>query len=514
LFGGSSPTSFGPKLTLFNQKFLELKESAITTLAALKDELDSTRIINPGTVEILLDESKRLSRQLRVVEQILNPASQDDKVAISDELDRLNTVVATLAISVASVADKFNNELVAIEIETLKLQFSDLYINIWATLKITDKDGQLAELPNLFRYVWEEIARVKDENDDLTRQQRQLLDRVDYFVRVTGPQCLLQEGKDGLKTIKDLMQPQGSNYSALAIEDLWAFVDTRFFHIIEKWDAILTKLLNPDIINPICKPPAVVVQGNFGSLEVLVMDNANPGKPVEGAPVIFTAPENGPSGTFKSTNTRWYRGYTDNYGRVITSDFIANNVPGDFNVKAAIASPINPAVFGLTIKPAPVPPPQPPPAPVPPPQPPPASGPAGPKIQSILPTLGNGQEAVVGDRFSEILEVEVMDSNKNPVPGVDVRFVAPIDSGNYSTGIFVKAGQSVVVPTDANGTARSPYFTANGKPGSFSISAAVSNDPRLICNFKLKNKARPAGNKPNSGSNDNPPDVEAEELPG
>jgi hypothetical protein len=456
MLAGISSTPFGPKIIYFIQQFQELNQRAVTALTALKNELDSTRVINPVDVEDLLKKSNKVSRQLSVVGQLLNRAGEDDKGAIKNELNSLNNLTINLANAVAPVANKFNSEAAATAIETLRIQFQDLNANIWTNLSQADEEGLLTELPGMFRAVWEEIARVKDENDDLTPEQRKLLNRVDYFVQITGPQCLEVEGKEGITTIKFEMRP-GNRYNADALDKLWKLRDKRFTKVIENWDAILIRLLNPDTIQAVNTPKPVTADAKFDPLIVMVLDSD--GNPGEGIPVIFTAPESGPSGTFGADGS--VRVITDVNGNAQSPQLKANNAIGNFEVKASLSGNISPAVFNLAI--------------------------TSTRPTNIRAIQGSSQKANINTRFIANLEALVTDANGNPKEGVNVVFSAPPDTGRRATGAFDRGGEAVRVVTDVNGIASAPNLMANSQQGDYRVSATVIGVSGLTCNFNLTN---------------------------
>jgi hypothetical protein len=97
----------------------------------------------------------------------------------------------------------------------------------------------------------------------------------------------------------------------------------------------------------------------------------------------------------------------------------------------------------------------------------------------VVASTSGGQHANVNANFGP-LNVTVTE-NGLPLAGAFVTFVAP-SSG--ASGTF--AGNATV-PTDANGTATSPAFTANAQPGSYSVRVGLS--PTLFVDIALTNDA-------------------------
>jgi adhesin/invasin len=85
----------------------------------------------------------------------------------------------------------------------------------------------------------------------------------------------------------------------------------------------------------------------------------------------------------------------------------------------------------------------------------------------IVAISGSHQTTTPSQLFPYRLQAQVTDGEGNPVPGVNLSFVAP-SAG--SGGTF--SGSSVVV-TDANGVATAPPLTANNMPGNFTVIASV-----------------------------------------
>jgi hypothetical protein len=94
---------------------------------------------------------------------------------------------------------------------------------------------------------------------------------------------------------------------------------------------------------------------------------------------------------------------------------------------------------------------------------------------SIVATGGSGQEARVDTTFAEPLEVRVTDAYGAPVDDAEVTFAAPASGPG---GSFADGHTTVTVATGADGVAIAPAFTADGTPGSYAVTASVSNKAR------------------------------------
>jgi Bacterial Ig-like domain (group 1) len=73
-----------------------------------------------------------------------------------------------------------------------------------------------------------------------------------------------------------------------------------------------------------------------------------------------------------------------------------------------------------------------------------------------------------GGSYSERFQVQVLDRFGNPVPNTLVTFTAPVSgpSGSFSA--------LTTVPTDMEGVATAPAFTANYAEGNFTVTAALA----------------------------------------
>ena len=166
------------------------------------------------------------------------------------------------------------------------------------------------------------------------------------------------------------------------------------------------------------------------------------GNPLSGRSVTFTAPTNGPGGTFGNGQTKM-TGTTDAHGQV-SEPFTANTTAGTYSVTASSPGVSTPAPFSLTNTPV-------------------APG-------SIMATSGSGQSVAVGTASLQQLVARFKNLLGNPVSGVSVRFAAPASgaSGIFSNGLATTSGT-----TDANGQV-SEAFTANTTAGTYSVTASVA----------------------------------------
>ena len=88
----------------------------------------------------------------------------------------------------------------------------------------------------------------------------------------------------------------------------------------------------------------------------------------------------------------------------------------------------------------------------------------------ITATSGSGQTGAVYTPFAQAFTTNVVDTHGNPVSGAAVTFTAPTSGAG---GTFAGGLTSVVVATNAAGTATAPAFTANGTTGGYSVIAST-----------------------------------------
>jgi len=185
-------------------------------------------------------------------------------------------------------------------------------------------------------------------------------------------------------------------------------------------------------------------------LTALVKDSG--GNPLSGVMVSFTAPSTGATGTFATGASATI--VTDATGSASAS-FTANALAGAYTVNASVPGVASPAPFLLTNL-------------------------AGPPAH-LSATSGNAQSTGINTAFSGALAATVTDGSGNPVSGVKVTFTAPVTG---ASGSF--AGGTNTATTGLSGLATSPAFTANGTPGSYSVTASVAGVTALA-SFSLTN---------------------------
>jgi hypothetical protein len=103
----------------------------------------------------------------------------------------------------------------------------------------------------------------------------------------------------------------------------------------------------------------------------------------------------------------------------------------------------------------------------------------------IMATSGSGQTSTVSTPFAEAFTVNVVNTSGQPVSGALVTFTAPASG---ASGTFAGGLTSVVVATDASGTATAPAFTANGVTGSYNVIASTPG-AAVSANFAITNQA-------------------------
>ncbi len=97
------------------------------------------------------------------------------------------------------------------------------------------------------------------------------------------------------------------------------------------------------------------------------------------------------------------------------------------------------------------------------------------------------QAATVNTAFGATFQALVKDSGNNPVSGVTVTFTAPAGgaSGTFS------GSTTATALTAANGVATAPSFTANGRAGSYAVTA-IAPGTASAASFSLTNNPGPA----------------------
>lgn len=205
-------------------------------------------------------------------------------------------------------------------------------------------------------------------------------------------------------------------------------------------------------------PQTAILQTAFATGLQVALTNSN-GCPVTsaaGAPVTFSAPASGASGVFATSASDTVVVGADASGTVAAPTFTANTEPGSYTVTAS--SQYGTVSFSLTNT---------------------ATG-----IPARLVAIPlKSRSASVMSRYPQPLQVEVLDSDGNPVAGTTVTFT--LGSGASSAcgtttsssagASFTGGGAQATATTDTSGVASSPLFTANNTAGSFTAAATVSS---------------------------------------
>jgi hypothetical protein len=204
----------------------------------------------------------------------------------------------------------------------------------------------------------------------------------------------------------------------------------------------------------------------------------NPGTPVAGAAVTFTAPGAGAGGTFNSVGGSPTASATTNSSGVATSPpFYADGTVGVYNVIASTASTTSTATFNLANTELPDP---------------------------VLATISGGspQSTTAGTQFNSALSVTVMAA---PVPpavsptpvgaNLVVTFTAP-------DGTFQDTGLSTTTAlTNASGVATAaPYTASSAVSGTTPYNVIATAENGVSVDFILSNTLMPAVITPVAGS--------------
>ena len=193
------------------------------------------------------------------------------------------------------------------------------------------------------------------------------------------------------------------------------------------------------------------------ALQAVVRDSG--GTTLQGVNVTFTAPANGPSGTFTGGVTSAIV-TTNSSGLAVAPAFTANGVTGPYVVTATVAGNPTPANFNLR------------------------NVVAGPP-NSISATAGSFQTRGVGNAFPINLQATVLDANGVGVGGLTVHFTL-VPNGNAGA-TFPGDATSATAITDSVGNAVAPILTANEFAGSYGVNATVAGvDSSVI--FALTNR--------------------------
>jgi hypothetical protein len=193
----------------------------------------------------------------------------------------------------------------------------------------------------------------------------------------------------------------------------------------------------------------------FGqALQVQIKDQH--GNPVPGENVAFTAPGDGPSGSFPDDTQPLV---TNSNGIASPTTVRANGVPGEWDVTAT-HSTLGSLTFDMTNL---------------------VGDPAALELLG-----GGGQSATVGTAFADPLEVAVEDEFGNRLSGVDVDLTLPA-TGPSAT--FPGGTRTFSATSGAEGTVTGPAMTANGTAGNWLAQAEAAGTNTLTAG--LTNTAVP-----------------------
>jgi hypothetical protein len=185
-------------------------------------------------------------------------------------------------------------------------------------------------------------------------------------------------------------------------------------------------------------------------LQVQVVDAF--GNPVPNAPITFTAPSAGPSGSFDVYPFTSDVVPTDPHGIATAPVFTANHLIGSFTVSAMVAG-INPVTFNLRNTAIPA---------------------------HIVAVFGTPQSTKVNAAYAHPLAVFVTDAAGKPVAGIAVTYELP------GSGPSATIAEANVWLTNNGGFAPTAALTANDIAGSFTVTAWVG-DLKTPAQFKLTN---------------------------
>jgi hypothetical protein len=202
-------------------------------------------------------------------------------------------------------------------------------------------------------------------------------------------------------------------------------------------------------------PQSATINTAFANaLAVTVKDAGS--NPVSGINITFTAPGSGASGKF-SNNTATITVATNASG-VASAPLTANATAGGPYTVTAAATGLTTVNFSLTNL-------------------------VGAAASITANASTTPQSATISTAFANALAVTVKDAGSNPVPGVNVTFVAP---GSGASGVFSNNTATITVATNASGVA-SAAFTANATAGGPYNVAATATGVATSANFALTN---------------------------
>ncbi len=204
-------------------------------------------------------------------------------------------------------------------------------------------------------------------------------------------------------------------------------------------------------------PQTAILQSAFATGLQVALSNSD-GCPVTsaaaGVPVTFSSPSGGASGVFSSSGSNTVTVGADASGSVAAPAFTANSTAGSYSLTAR--SQYGSVSFSLTNTAAGVP-------------------------ARIVAIPLKSRSASVTARYSQPLQVTVLDANGNPVAGTTVTFTlgtggaSACGTSSSASASFAGGGAQATATTGANGVASSPLFTANSTAGSLTATASVSS---------------------------------------
>ena len=204
-------------------------------------------------------------------------------------------------------------------------------------------------------------------------------------------------------------------------------------------------------------PQTAILQSAFATGLQVALSNSD-GCPVTsaaaGVPVTFSAPSGGASGVFSTSGSNTVTVGADASGSVAAPAFTANSTAGSYSLTAR--SQYGSVSFSLTNTAAGVP-------------------------ARIVAIPLKSRSASVTARYSQPLQVTVLDANGNPVAGTTVTFTlgtggaSACGTSSSASASFAGGGAQATATTGANGVASSPLFTANSTAGSLTATASVSS---------------------------------------
>jgi hypothetical protein len=202
-------------------------------------------------------------------------------------------------------------------------------------------------------------------------------------------------------------------------------------------------------------PQQAAINTSYAPISVLVKNQYN--TPLPGASVTFSAPLNGASGLFPSSQTSSTTVITNSQGIAASPSLIANNITGQFTVEASVGG-FATSVISEMENYIPVP-------------------------STISVSEGNYQETYISTVYPLIMKVLVHDQFQKPYQGSAITFAAP-ESG--ASGTFAEGNRQYSTVTDINGIANGIGFTANEMMGSYEVIATVAGTG-LQARFVLTN---------------------------